>query len=297
MEKNNFKLLILPSVSNMQQVADKSTFPVALTKGHFKNLEIIFKNGEVSILHEGIDLQKFSLVWLSSSWNSRDLAYAIRLYLDHHNIPNTYVEKGTSKLTDHMLFSLNNLPSPNTLYLGHKELEKSLVIIKNTCGYPLIIKDLKGSQGAHSAKINTEKELLETIKILPKHKRYLFQKYIANEYDWGIMVANGIVVSGEKRYPCEGEFRNNICKGGTEVFFNLADIPQNIKKLAIKASEALGLVWSRSDIMIDKKTKKPFLLEVNRLPGITSKTSEVSGASIFLSSQLSLLAKKASENL
>jgi glutathione synthase/RimK-type ligase-like ATP-grasp enzyme len=273
----------------MDQVVKKISLPVDLTKGRFKNIEFIFKDNQVSVLHKNIDLKNFSFVWLCSSWGSRDLAYAVQLYLDFHKIPHTHVEKGTSKLTDQMALSLENIPVPDTLFFGHKDVRKSLSQIQKVCGYPLVIKDIRGSRGAHSLIINSEAELLEKITALPRHKSFIFQKYIANEYDWGIMVANGVVVSGEKSYPCQGEFRNNTCNGAQEVFVDPLDIPQAIKEIAIKNSVLLNLSWSRSDIIIDKNTQRPYVLEVNRLPGISAKTSEVEGAYKFLSSQIELI--------
>jgi len=68
------------------------------------------------------------------------------------------------------------------------------------------------------------------------------------------------------------------------VFVETKDIPRPIQDIAIKASEILGLSWSRSDIIVDKNTDIPYLLEVNRCPGITSGTSEVFGAQQFLKS-------------
>lgn len=292
MQAKAFKLLILPSVSNMQQVVNKFPFPIALSKGHFKDLEIIFKGSQTKVFHKGLDVANFDFVWLCSSWRSRDLAYATQLYLDHKNVPHTRVEKGTSKLTDHMAFSLNDIPSPNTLFIGHKEVEKSFDRIKKTCGYPLVLKDVRGSRGAHSEKVENQEELLQKIEGLPRHKKFFFQQYIANEYDWGIMVADGKVVSGEKSYPCQGEFRNNTCNGAKEVFVDPENIPENIKQIAIKTSKALNLAWSRTDIIIDKNTQKPFVMEVNRLPGITSRSSEVDGAYEFLSAQIKNLIEK-----
>lgn len=292
MIEKKFKLLVLPSAANMQQVIERFPFSIELTKGRFQELEIFFQDGQASILHNGIDIRTFSFVWLCSSWRTRDLAYAIHLYLDYHDIPHTPVENGTSKLTDHMLFFLNTIPTPNTLFLGTKKLDKFLDRIEKVCGYPLIIKDTKGSCGTDTVKIETAEELLVKIKELPRYKKYLFQKYISNEYDWGIMVANGKVVSGEKSYPCQGEFRNNACNGAREVFIEKQKIPGHIKEIAIKASLALGLSWSRADILINKKTSEHTVLEVNRFPGITSKTSEVDGAYAFLSSQIQSLYKK-----
>ncbi len=292
MAKKILNLLVLPSVGNMQQVIDRFPFSIELTKGQFKDIEIIFQNKKTTILYKGIDIRKFSFVWLCSSWRTRDLAYAIKLYLEHHKIPHTPVEQGTSKLTDHMSFSLDNIPMPNTLFLATKRVDKFLNRIKDICGYPLIIKDIKGSRGTDTMKITNETQLLAKLQELPKHKKYLFQQYIPNEYDWGIMVANGKVVSGEKSYPCKGEFRNNACNGANEVFIDLTKIPKHIKDMAIKSSLTLGLSWSRADILIDKRTGNYSVLEVNRLPGITSKSSEVDGAFMFLSSQIkSLIAR------
>lgn len=291
MAEKNFKLLVLPSVHNMQQVIDRFPFSIALTKGRFLNVEMIFHDGQVIILHKGIDVKSYSFIWLCSSWGSRDLAYAIQLYLDRNNIPSTSVEKATSKITDQMLFALNDIAIPNTLFLGHKHVEKNLARIQTVCGYPLVIKDIRGSRGSYTQYAASELELIEKMKLLPKHKKYMFQKFIPNDYDWGIMVANDVVVSGERRYHCEGEFRNNICNGAREVFVDSQEIPSHIKDFAIRASRVLGLSWSRSDIVIDKLTQTPYLLEVNRLPGITSKTSEVEGAYTFLSSHITALLK------
>lgn len=291
MKEKKFKLLVLPSVHNMQQVVNKFSFPVELTKGQLKNLEVVFQNGKLSIFHKGVDLKTFSFVWLCSSWRTRDLAYAIKLYLDQNSVPSTHVEKGTSKLTDQIALSICGLSTPDTLFIGHKKVEECFAQIKKVCGFPLIVKDVKGARGVHSAKISTEKELVEKMKEFPKYKKYMFQRCIVNEYDWGIMVANGVVVAGEKRYHCEGEFRNNVCKGGTEVFVDEVEIPEELKQLALDASQKLGLHWSRTDIIIDKKTNKPYILEVNRLPGLTPKTREIEGAFAFLSGQIKSLVR------
>lgn len=291
MTKKPFSLLCLPTVGHMDQILDRFSFPVTLSKGEYEDLEFIFKGRNTKILHKGCDLKNFSFVWLSSSWSSRDLAYSVRLYLEKAGAPYTYVEKGTSKVTDQMAFSLGGLQSPDTLFLGSRPIRKNLLLIKEVCGYPLVIKDAKGCRGANSEYVATEKDLLRKMKNLPKHNKYLFQQYIPNDYDWGVMVANGKVVSGEKSYPSKGEFRNNKCNGAKEIFVDPKKIPLGIKRMAKQASDALNLSWSRVDIIIDKKTKRPYLLEVNRFPGIASKTTEVDGAYAFLASHIVSLEK------
>jgi glutathione synthase/RimK-type ligase-like ATP-grasp enzyme len=291
MAKKPLNLLCLPSFENIEQMLVKFPFPIKLTEGNFYNLEFIFQGSVVKVLHNGVDLNSFDFVWLSSFWDSRDLSYAISLYLEKTKTFSTYVEKSTSKITDQMICALGGIQTPHTLFLGKKNIEKNLKQIKEICGYPLIIKDVKGALGNDSKYIATENDLLENLDKLPKHKRYLFQQYIPNQYDWGILVANGAVVSGEQSYPQNGEFRNNACNGGREVFAEVAKIPAHIKEMAIKASKLLGLSWSRSDIVVDKDTNNAYLMEVNRSPRITPKTSEVEGAYKFLSSQIKNLPK------
>jgi len=285
MFKSKISLLCLPSVKNIKQVLANFSFPISLTKGCFENLEFIFYENTVEVLHRGIDLKNFSFVWLSSLWDSRDLAYAIKLYLGKNDVFSTYVEKSTSKITDQMTFCLDHIKTPDSLFLGTQDIRKKLGQIKKVCGYPLIAKDIKGSRGLDSIYIANQEELFEKMAKFPKHRQYLFQKYIPNQYDWGILVVNGAVVSGEKSYPQKGEFRNNVCNGAREVFVDPAKIPLEIKKIAIRANNLLGLSWSRSDIIIDCNTKEPYLLEVNRLPGVSSKSKEVDGAYQFLSAQ------------
>ncbi len=296
--KKPFTLLSLPTVPNTQQVIKKFPFPITLTKGNYKNIAISIHNGIMQILHKDIDVNSFSFVWLSSGWSQRDLAYAVNLYLNHTKMPHSYVEKNSSKVTDYTVFALHGLPTPDTVFVNRAKIEERMPLIKEICGFPLIIKDVMGCQGKHSAFVSSETELLEQMTLLPKSKRFLFQRFIPNEYDWGIMVANGTVVAGEKSYPAGGEFRNNACNGAQECFVDIADIPEEIKKMAVTASDLLGLSWSRTDIIIDKNTGLPYILEVNRFPGITAKSHEVQGAYTFLASHIySSTSKKFFKNI
>lgn len=287
MTKKPFTLLSLPTTKSTQQVVSKFPFPIELTRGSYKDLKFTFRSSGIKILYGESDIRDFSFVWLTSGWGHRDSAYALWLYLKAIKARHSYVEKSPSKLTDCVEFALSGIPMPDTLFISRGSIKKDMHLIKETCGFPLIVKDVKGCQGKDSVYALGEKDLLEKMKKLPRSKKFIFQRFIPNDYDWGVMVANGVVVSGEKSYPTDGEFRNNTCNGAKECFVDVADIPKEIKDMAIKASGLLGLSWSRTDIIIDKNTSLPYILEVNRYPGITSQSDEVSGAYAFLSSHIS----------
>jgi hypothetical protein len=286
MQQKPFTMLSLPTVKNTSQIIKKFPFSIELTKGTYRDIEIIFCDSMIKIIHRGVDIKDFSFIWLSSGWNKRDIAYAISLYLQSFKTPHSYAEKNSSKVTDNIVFAINKLPLPDSVFISRTSVEKNIPLLKETCGFPIIIKDIRGCQGKHSAYVADEVDLLKKMKGLPKNKNFIFQRFIANDYDWGVMIANGVVVAGEKSYPCNGEFRNNACNGAQECFVAVKDIPEEIKKIAIKASGLLGLSWSRADIIIDKTNGRPYLLEVNRFPGITSKSNEVTGAYTFLASHI-----------
>lgn len=289
MNNETFSLLSIPTLKSIDQSIANFTYPIDFTKGKYSKIKMVIKDNEVAIFYKDTNIKDFSFVWVNSQWVNRDLAYAIDLYLKKHETPHTAVEHASSKITDTIKFALHDLPVPDSIYLNKTQIKNKIELIKEICGFPLIIKDTKGSQGKDSFYIKDTKDLLTIIDDLPKNKRFLFQKFIPNDYDWGIMVSNGVVVAGEKSYPAKNEFRNNAINGATEEFVDINKIPQELKDIAIKASAILNLSWSRADIIIDKKTGHPYLLEVNRYPGITTDTDEVNGAYEYLNSQIEKL--------
>ncbi|HRN85989.1 MAG TPA: hypothetical protein PK863_01550 [Candidatus Dojkabacteria bacterium] len=285
MQSSN-SILVLPTIHNIEEVISGLSAKYKLTKGKFSQLEYILKDGKVILRHAGRDIKEFSNVWLSSYWRSRDLAYAVKLYLTHNEISHTYVEKATSKLTDQIIFALNNISIPNTFFIDDEDISSHIDTIEDVCKYPLIIKDITGSGGRLSALVSNREQLLDKYKELPKRKKYLFQQFIPNDYDWGILIVNGKAVSAEKSFSIQGEFLNNACNGAKEVFVEMNEVPQHIIDMAIKSTKLLKLNWARADIVIDKKTNKAYIMEVNRCPGISTGSSEVIGAQIFLDNHL-----------
>jgi D-alanine-D-alanine ligase len=85
-------------------------------------------------------------------------------------------------------------------------------------------------------------EALPVIKIIPPEANYDFH----NKY-----------FSDETKYLCPTELAPEV---------NLA-----VQELALAAYRTLGCkTWGRADVMLDQKTGKPYLLEMNTSPGMTS---------------------------
>ena len=75
---------------------------------------------------------------------------------------------------------------------------------------------------------------------------------------------NCIILGSMKREAVEKDFRTNYSLGGKVSKF---DIPEELVDIACKAANAVGCHWCGVDIMIDEKTQKPYILEVNSSPG------------------------------
>jgi D-alanine-D-alanine ligase len=85
-------------------------------------------------------------------------------------------------------------------------------------------------------------EALPVIKIIPPQANYDFHhKYFSNETQY-------------------------LCPTGLA-----PEINERVQALALAAYRALGCrTWGRADVMLDQKTGKPYLLEMNTSPGMTS---------------------------
>lgn len=285
------KVLIVPIIENFE-LARKQLPKAQYDTSYFENLHFIFNENGPKVLYKGEDCKNYDFVWLSSFWVTRDLAYGLQLYLDIHNVRHTKVEKHGSKVVDQMIFSINGIPSPNSFFANtrsrqhDRRMETFIDQMEDTCKYPVVVKDTKGCRGRNTHLAKDRDHLKTILDKIDSNVKLLFQEFIPNDYDWGVLVSDGKVVATEQSFPSKGEFRNNACNGAKEVFTEVDKCPENVKKIAQDAAKALNLEWCRSDIVVDKNTGEAKLLEVNRYPGITKGTDEVKAVINFMKSRL-----------
>ncbi len=136
--------------------------------------------------------------------------------------------------------------------------------------WPVIIKGSGGDRGTRVFKANNLEELEKLVRDLRKSetedgRRYMLQEYIENEGDFRILVLGKKVLGVMKRArTAKNEFRNNYSAGGT---VEVANLPEEIKKLAVKAARVCGLAVAGVDVAFrDNDFKKPVIWEVNKGP-------------------------------
>jgi len=136
--------------------------------------------------------------------------------------------------------------------------------------FPIILKGSGGDRGTRVFKADNLKQLEKLVRNLRKSetqegRRYLLQEYIENDGDFRVLVLGEKVLGVMKRASAKkGEFRNNYSAGGTVV---VADLPEEVKQLAVKAANVCGLSVAGVDVAFrDFDMKKPVIWEVNKGP-------------------------------
>jgi hypothetical protein len=141
------------------------------------------------------------------------------------------------------------------------------------------MKLLSGTQGIGVSIVDSYaslKSVYQTIAKLDPEKEILIQEKIDSNFDLRIQVilkrfdplitkpSNCIILGSMKREAVKKDFRTNYSLGGKVSAYNIDD---KIADLACRAANSVGSHWCGVDIMIDKKTKEPYILEVNSSPG------------------------------
>jgi ribosomal protein S6--L-glutamate ligase len=183
-----------------------------------------------------------------------------------------------NKFTTCEIMEAHGLPVPKyALVPDEKSLDSALKAVGGK--FPVVMKLLSGSQGIGVSIVDSYaslKSVYQTIKKLDSESEILIQEKINSDFDLRIQVLikklnaldpdeeNSIILGAMKRSAVSKDFRTNYSLGGSVEGY---DIDDELKEIAFKAATAVGCHWCGVDIMIDSKTNKPYILEVNASPG------------------------------
>lgn len=150
--------------------------------------------------------------------------------------------------------------------------------------FPLIVKLLSGTHGIGVSIIDSFtslKSVLQTLYVLDSNIEVIIQEKIEADFDLRIHVlsrsfnaadlTNGesIIVASMKRTKAEKDFRTNFSIGGG---VEKVKLTKEQEEIAINAARALGCNWCGVDLIVDKKTGKNYVLEVNASAGTSGIT-------------------------
>lgn len=252
---------------------------ISLNTASIKDIIFEIIDGEILVNIKNKDLNTYDYVWIQSGWNTTHLAYLLHLYLKSKDIPHNKTNANNTKLSDIFSLAHQGISVPNTFFHnGQKINNGNIEEIERVCQLPCIYKILQGSLGSHVYLINQKKDIEQTIKDKRKFNRYMFQEYIPNDFDYRVVIANGKPTSVSKRTRVADNFRNNVALGADEDFIAIEDVAEDILNMAIQATSTLKLNWAGVDVVTHKDTGENYVLEVNRRPGLTEKSTEITAA-------------------
>ena len=214
-------------------------------------------------------------------------------------VRSTFTRDIISKLEDNNFFVVNTLesilacenkyvtskilmdagiPVPKMAIIeGEESIESAIKQIGGR--FPVVLKMLSGSHGIGVSIIESVaslKSVLQTFwKIDPKIE-VLIQEKIDSEYDLRIHVltkrfnsptpsdTDSVLLGYMRRNRIKKDFRTNYSLGGT---VEKTKVTPEQQRISIEAAKAVGCNWCGVDLIVDKKTGKNYVLEVNSSPG------------------------------
>jgi len=237
------------------------------------DISIQVKDGVVAIqdLRNGYDLTAYALVHFLNVHFARDHFMAVALYLNHHKI--TWVcesdVQGTafSKISQMVLFALGDIPVPDTLAVwdnaGHLEAAQKFV------QPPFIMKSNDGTKGLNNHLVKNWDEYTAILKD-GERRAYILQPFLPNDGDFRFLYLGDEQLAFHRRAASDDTHLNNSTQGGQGTMIPLADCNPEHLELARRTMEVFGREIGGVDILVDKQTGKPYVLEVNHTPAIFS---------------------------
>lgn len=162
-----------------------------------------------------------------------------------------------------------NLSQPKTIFsiTSNRDLLRKYIDYLN--GFPIIIKAEGGSRGIGTIKIESWQNLISTVDYLvTTPDTFVMREFIQADYGARVMVLGNEVILTKKFYFQENDFRNAPILSATHYEPLVIDEPT--KQLCIKAVHLANLEMAGVDLLFEKVTGKPYLLEINFPTGFQS---------------------------
>ena len=273
------KILIVGLVNNPQL---KRLQQEAKKKGHqldgcyTSDLIITTSNQQFTPILKNKDISSYDLIYLWAIGKRRWEWYTVAQYLHQQNKTKIVNQKiidpsylyYLSPAIDYLKQFQNKLPFPKSTIVFKAKAVNSII---KDYSFPLIVKSSAGRQGKGVFKVNSITELKTAILQGSQQDTtpsFVIREFIPNDGDVRIFTVGYKAIGAMKRTPKSNDFRSNISQGGSGANFDLSSNPQ-IKQLAEKLSQLTQTEIAGVDIMINKETNKPYILEINPGPQFT----------------------------
>lgn len=173
------------------------------------------------------------------------------------------IEIVKDKLHMHQLLAHSNLPTPKTMLVKFPE---DTELVKREIGFPLIIKNVTGTEGAGIYLCDSEAHFVDLMELIYSNNEkanIILQECVSSSLgqDLRVFVLGGRVVGCMRRYS-ETSFKANFSKGGKVEQFELTP---EAEWLATETARLVDLDIAGIDLLFDEQGYK--ICEANSSPG------------------------------
>ena len=164
---------------------------------------------------------------------------------------------------------VDTIPAPTCFPGCKRNVSSAEQAAKMLGGWPIVIKENKGSFGQQVYLANNAKEAERILTHIGEHDCH-FQRFIKDSAgkDLRVTVVGGKVICAmERQSGSKQEFRSNIGQGGTASARQITPLEE---KMALAATAALGLDFAGVDILMGKDENERYICEVNSNPQLQS---------------------------
>lgn len=218
------------------------------------------------------DLKDYDFVYFRKAGSVMQQMLACARYLEVHGVPyaDSEIGRGTSrnKLSQMFMLQARGISIPTTLFVrNRKRLVRLLATTyKDEFTWPVIAKASGGTRGDANYLVASLEELEKLVGEVKRH--FLIQTFIPNDGDYRALVVYGQLRGLIHRKGEEGSHLNNTSKNGSAAWLPLDTFNDAQEEIAIRAASIFGRDIAGVDVLIDKETNIPYILEVNRAPQI-----------------------------
>lgn len=173
------------------------------------------------------------------------------------------IEAVKDKLYMHQQLAHSKLATPNTMLA---KFPIDVEVVKREIGFPLVIKNVTGMQGAGIYLCDSEEKFLDVMELVytnNSNANIILQEFVATSrgQDVRVFIIGGKVVGCMRRVSATS-FKSNVSKGADVSAFDLS--PEG-EWLATETAKLLGLDVAGIDLLFDENGFK--VCEANSAPG------------------------------
>jgi D-alanine-D-alanine ligase len=181
------------------------------------------------------------------------------------------------KVMTKRVWSSFGLPTPRSVTLdASQQTRERLRSVPDELGLPLIVKAPHEGSSIGVVKVNGYSDMQGAVAEAMKYDSVaLVEEFIVGDEltcpilgDQALPVIR--IVAPEGKYDYQNKYFTDVVKYLVPCGLPLAE-EQALQRLALEAFQALGCRgWARADFMVRASDRKPYLLEINTSPGMTS---------------------------